>query len=267
MEDKYGYIYKLTSRTSNKSYVGQTTLTVEQRFEKHVNKAKNTPNEGCRHLNNAINLYGENDFIVETLGRFLADDLNDMEILLISEHNTLNPLGYNLTIGGGGTNGYKQTQDMVEKMSVLKRKYLVELNLPSNVARWASGKTEGFVVKVRGFEWKYFCDSRKTYDERRIAAIEYRNHLMNGGEQKTRRNKKSDLGYDFPKYVYYKSTQDGFQIDYPNVIKKNFVTRGKFAENLTKAMECYSDAIKDIDEINYAKAQTILEKLRVQFRD
>ena len=97
-----GCIYKLTSRTSGKSYVGYSTKTARQRFAKHVTKAFQQDGEGCRHLNNAIVKYGPDDFIVETLfqsDHYSVELLKAMEVEMIDVHNTLNPNGYNLTRG------------------------------------------------------------------------------------------------------------------------------------------------------------------------
>ena len=88
-------IYKLTCKTTGESYIGQTS-NLKQRLEHHK-----LPSSDCPRIRNAIQKYGWDDFIVTILKEDLtADDANHFEEVLIEEHNTLSPFGYNLQTGG-----------------------------------------------------------------------------------------------------------------------------------------------------------------------
>jgi len=93
-------IYIIKSKTSGKSYIGQTNTTAEKRWKKHLTELRRR--EGCRALYSAIKKYGENDFEVITLksGDFTREELNVLEQKYIKEQKTLSPFGYNLTTGG-----------------------------------------------------------------------------------------------------------------------------------------------------------------------
>jgi group I intron endonuclease len=79
---------------SGKSYIGQTTRTIEERFEEHV---KHTSR--CFAIKSAIQKYGW-----ENIGKDWYEcpdeDLDFDETFLISKMNTLAPNGYNLRKGG-----------------------------------------------------------------------------------------------------------------------------------------------------------------------
>ena len=263
-----GYVYKLTSRTSGKSYVGYTTKTPEERFKGHVKKAGLHDNEGCRHLNNAINAYTAEDFIIETLFHSpdcSVDELKRIEVNMIELHDTLDPNGYNLTKGGDGFSGGIMPITAREQLSDKHRIYNIDDDLGLNVCNWSQGSTPGFVVKVLGKDWKYFTDLNMTYEQRRIEAKAYRDHLLSGGNEKPRRTKKDMLPYDLPDHVYYKSTQDGFNVDL-NGVRKNYVTKGKLHLNLFKAMKYYISVIDpDVDDTNWLKAYNIMEELSENF--
>jgi hypothetical protein len=152
-----------------------------------------------------------------------------------------------------------------EQLSDNRRKFDIDGDLGLNVCVWNQGITPGFLVKVPGKDWKYFTNPSITYDERREEAKKYRDLLLAGGDEKPRRNKKNQLPYDLPDYVYYKSTQDGFNVN-KNGHNKNFVTKNELHKNLFKAMNFYltiTDA--DIDDVNWMNAYTIIEDLKIEF--
>lgn len=93
-------IYIIKSKTSGKSYIGQTKTTAEKRWKKHLVELRRR--EGCRALYSAIKKYGEDDFEITTLksGDFTREELNTLEQKYIKEQKTLSPLGYNLMSGG-----------------------------------------------------------------------------------------------------------------------------------------------------------------------
>lgn len=109
-----GNIYRITSRTSGKSYIGQTTKSIEHRWSKHQLSVKT----GMQTVfAKAIRLYGTEDFIVELLEIVDDDQLSIREQWWITNCNTKIPSGYNMTDGGESTLGYKHTVEDRIKMS------------------------------------------------------------------------------------------------------------------------------------------------------
>ena len=97
-----GFIYKITNTINNKIYIGQTTKTIQERFNNHIKKAKQHIN---RYLYDAMNKYGYEKFIIEKIEEINNDKLDEREIFWISFYHSNNPqFGYNMTTGGGGGN-------------------------------------------------------------------------------------------------------------------------------------------------------------------
>lgn len=90
-----GYIYKITNKLNNKSYIGQTGNTIKDRMKKHYSNAK-VAKTG---IDYAIGKYGRDNFIVEEVCTCDNSQLDELERYYIQYYNTYND-GYNLTIGG-----------------------------------------------------------------------------------------------------------------------------------------------------------------------
>ena len=100
----YGYIYKITNTKNNKIYIGQTTKTVSERLNKHIQEARCEAN-GTRppnYFHSAILKYGEDAFITEEIDTAKdANELNEKEIYWIDYYQaTDKSIGYNLMTGG-----------------------------------------------------------------------------------------------------------------------------------------------------------------------
>lgn len=104
-------IYKLTSKTSGKSYIGQAVSHILnhnkyrkygmiRRFKCHVSEAYSKKKKQCFYLNNAIKKYGQDDFILELITTCKKKDADRYETDMIIKYNTLYPNGYNLKTGG-----------------------------------------------------------------------------------------------------------------------------------------------------------------------
>lgn len=94
-------IYKHTSKTTGKSYIGQTKYSVQHRLNGHVKEANRGSN--CK-FHNAIREIGVDDFITEIIEECKDDNtLKEREIFWIEYFDTYRS-GYNGTPGGeGGT--------------------------------------------------------------------------------------------------------------------------------------------------------------------
>ena len=97
-----GYIYKIINTINNKVYIGQTTRTIAERYEEHLNHARNSVN---RHLYDAMNYYGIENFTVELLEDCEDAKLNGRESYWIKCYKSNDrAFGYNMTSGGEGGN-------------------------------------------------------------------------------------------------------------------------------------------------------------------
>jgi group I intron endonuclease len=96
------FIYRITNTKNGKKYIGQTSKSLEERFNAHAKHAKNKVN---RHLYDAMNCYGVESFVIEMIETCSSkEELDDREKFWIQEENTFTPNGYNMTLGGGGGN-------------------------------------------------------------------------------------------------------------------------------------------------------------------
>jgi group I intron endonuclease len=106
-------VYKHTS-PSGKAYIGQT-----KNYSKRCLQHRSPLNNNCASFSNAIKKYGWDNFHHEVLIDGLSlDDANTWEELLIAEHGTLSPNGYNLKTGGDNV---KLSEETKAKMSKSQR--------------------------------------------------------------------------------------------------------------------------------------------------
>lgn len=105
----FGLIYLIIDGTNDKEYVGQTTRTVEDRFQEH--KWCQTSNIG-----RAIRKRGAENFATAILKECdNQEELNYWEKHFIASRNTRWPEGYNNSEGGEG--GWERTSESIAKMS------------------------------------------------------------------------------------------------------------------------------------------------------
>lgn len=101
-------IYLATNLTNGKQYVGLSTVSMESRRKQHFKKSKgNSPLKFHR----AIRKYGKESFdwtVIDTA--VTEEELCKKEMYWINKLNTFNN-GYNMTLGGDGLNGYKNTRE------------------------------------------------------------------------------------------------------------------------------------------------------------
>jgi group I intron endonuclease len=96
-------IYIITNVKNAKQYVG-VSCNLEVRWKTHKKALGDTPL-----LHRAIKKYGKENFIFSHIAdAFDRESAFNLEMLLIQQHNTLTPNGYNLTKGGEGGVGAKR---------------------------------------------------------------------------------------------------------------------------------------------------------------
>lgn len=95
------FIYKITNIVNGKVYIGKTETSVSRRWKRHLRAVKNRIN---RYLYDAINHYGIDKFIIETIDETeTKEELNLLEKHYIAEYKSNDgKYGYNMTSGGDG---------------------------------------------------------------------------------------------------------------------------------------------------------------------
>jgi len=121
LDEVYGIIY-LHESPSGGIYVGQTIHSIDYRTRRHCESA----NRGSTCIfHNAIRKYGIDKFTSKIIAvAYSKKELNDLEIYYIKYYNsyyknddgTNNDKGYNMTIGGEATNGFKFNDE--QKISI-----------------------------------------------------------------------------------------------------------------------------------------------------
>ena len=109
-DERYVEIYKLTCRTTHKSYIGQAVSHIlnhgkyrrygmERRYACHVSEAFSNKKHQSAYLNNAIKKYGSDDFELELVEICSIEESEETETKNILKHKTMFPDGYNLKLG------------------------------------------------------------------------------------------------------------------------------------------------------------------------
>jgi len=113
-----GYIYKITNLINNKIYVGQTSKTIEERYETHLKNAQKHIN---RYLYDAMNHYGYDNFEIKEIEQCDNKDLDEREKYWIAYYDCITPNGYNMTAGGGGGNTWKNNPNKEKSSKKLSK--------------------------------------------------------------------------------------------------------------------------------------------------
>jgi group I intron endonuclease len=116
-------IYIITNTVNAKQYVG-ITKRLKIRWQQHKSANGSAPA-----LHAAIKKYGIEKFVFTHFAS--AKDVEaagDIERMLIKEHNTLSPHGYNLTIGGEGGKGVPMSEEQKLAISKTVNAYLSTLS-------------------------------------------------------------------------------------------------------------------------------------------
>jgi group I intron endonuclease len=235
-----GVIYLLES-PNGKKYVGQTRQTFQDRMMKHKSAAKNlAKTDGCRYLNNAIREHGWDNFTKSVIWEGADDLLNEKEIALIAQYNTIAPNGYNLLYGGDA--GLKSDDTKLKmKDSALKRdskpyrKTEEAKNLPKYVGKWKNGYR---ITKHPQCSSKYFTEEL-TPEANLIKALEFLTELNEGRVVVIIQN------HNFEKGLQRQG--EGFRVRFDNgtkVITKSFTNKSRTKEENFLAATAYLQELK-----------------------
>jgi group I intron endonuclease len=125
-----GTVYVIGNLETEKKYIGQTTRELHVRFQEHCGSSNTSVSPL---LKNSIKKYGKDYFYMEPLwesDNCTQKELDEKEMELIKEHNTISPNGYNLTEGGAGGRHSAETKQLLSSISknmwAEKREEMVE---------------------------------------------------------------------------------------------------------------------------------------------
>jgi hypothetical protein len=256
-----GHIYVITCCETLKQYVGQAASHTKNnkkyrpngylgRFQQHISEAiTNTRKSGGSvYLNSAIRKYGKDNFIVELIETCHMDEIDEKEISNIKKFNTLNPNGYNLTIGGKTNPKWVSSNSKIddEGLRVSEKR----------------GRDFGYVHKKSTIEKmkKYHEDAAKNpnylVDKQHI----FRNTLTNYHQEK-RAEKLANLNVvfdkDFKKYIRPQKKGDEI-VTYVIRINRERHCRLRNPElSLEEKYKLLYDALKDAYEIQQSRKKEI----------
>ena len=115
-ENRYGTIYLIQNLVNGKRYIGKTVMTVEKRWWKHCSQA-NKNQCPTMALHSAIRKYGRENFSIVSICSAKEQFLCELEKEFIQRYGTKiqSGFGYNMTDGGDGMSGHRQTEETKRK--------------------------------------------------------------------------------------------------------------------------------------------------------
>ncbi len=115
MEKYYGIIYKATNKINSKSYIGQTTKSLNTRINQHTCCAVN--GKSSAYFHKAMKTYGPENFEWKIIAICNSEnELNAEEINMIKKYDTFKN-GYNLDTGGAIRTAFRHTKEAKRKIS------------------------------------------------------------------------------------------------------------------------------------------------------
>ena len=127
-----GYEEHLTNLVNGKRLIGQSS-DIYKRWGDHQRGLKYNKHEN-NHLQNAYNIYGENNFSFDILLQCKIEELDNEEIRFISEKNTLDrDFGYNLMSGGNRPKMSNETKKKISESLRGEKSYMFGKHLSKKV--------------------------------------------------------------------------------------------------------------------------------------
>jgi len=138
MSDSISGIYKITNKVNGKVYIGQT-YDMNYRWTHHKSDLNHNRHHNI-HLQNAWNIYGQNNFDFAILEKCSVDQLDAKEQFWIKQYDSC-AKGYNLDCGGLGVRGYKHTEAELFKMHRIQNpKIVMQFDMDFNlIQEWIGG--------------------------------------------------------------------------------------------------------------------------------
>ena len=143
--------YLITNKINNKGYVGITTRSLDRRWYEH----RFVANSCGQLLAKAIHKYGEEAFEIKPIASAKTlENLKEVEKDLIIQFQTKVPFGYNLTDGGDGVFGFKQSEAQKKRNGDLKRGTKASEETKAKMRVSHNGEKNGFYGKNHTVEAK-----------------------------------------------------------------------------------------------------------------
>ena len=111
-------IYKATNLVNDKVYIGKTIQEFDSRKQAHIKEALSSK---CKkYFHRAIRKYGVNNFTWEVVCQYWCvteKELGEYEKYYIKKYDSFGENGYNMTVGGEGSEGHIVTDEVKELIS------------------------------------------------------------------------------------------------------------------------------------------------------
>jgi len=130
-------VYIITNKANGKQYIG-LTKDIKRRWNQHASANGSAPA-----LHAAIKKYGKEGFVLSHIcDAFDFEAACDFERMLIQQHNTKSPHGYNLTDGGEGVAGRPMTDEDKEIRRKASTAFAASLSPEERSQKfgWAKGR-------------------------------------------------------------------------------------------------------------------------------
>lgn len=205
-----GIIYIIKNAINSKLYIGQTSKSLETRWNSHLSSYRQYCN-GSKHgsswaLYGAMKKYGKKNFFIKQIKNIDDEDLDEEEIKYIKIFNSMVPNGYNIRTGGSKG---KHCAESREKMRQAKL-----------------GEKNHNYGKPRSDEFKAIMSAKKSGKNHHFWNKEFNEEH----KEKISKSHKKEKNKDLPMYIgfiearpkYYQS--DGYVVTYPGH-KKHFTSK------------------------------------------
>lgn len=259
---KLSGIYKFTNKLKNKVYIGQA-VNLRSRVRDHLKDYKKDKKNS--HLYNSIKKHGIENFQLEILieGKFTKNELDQMEIRFIELFKSNNSIfGYNLTAGGGGTSGLKQSLEVIKKRIESRKWYKHSEESKQKMSNSAKG------FKHSEEQIKKIIESRKGYKHSQETKDKISKGNTNKKPSQETKDKisKAKKGKSKSKEDIQKRTetrkQNGFKHTQETIQKmKNRITSEETKDKISKANSGKKHSLQRIEKVIKAKKLNRARKL------
>jgi group I intron endonuclease len=191
-------LYIATNACNGKQYVG-LTKNLDRRLKEHMSANGSAPA-----FHAAIKKYGADKFIFSHIcDAFDFDAACDLERMLIQQHNTKAPLGYNLTDGGEGVAGRPMTDQDKQIRKIASSAYAASLTLEERSEKfgWAKGRkwTSDQIEKIRTSNKGKNIGKKPTEEVRAKMSVSHKSRTRNPLSEETKEKiRQSLLGRKMP---------------------------------------------------------------------
>ena len=135
---------------NNKYYIGQS-IDIKRRWTDERCQLNSTEKAWNTHLQSAWKLYGKENFEFKIIEICDADNLDSQEQFWIEFYDSYKN-GYNQSLGGGGTRGWKHTDEMRKKFSEIQRQQTTEYKRKqiseTSKERWSDPEYRQYMSEV-----------------------------------------------------------------------------------------------------------------------